>query len=687
MSTDPFQARFTWFWLDDFELFHEAYDRTDARVEAAFRQGLTHLIIFGNHSRWNFRPWWKTINAGLAAIVRSAHKRGMKVIDHHSATLLAHPDTPQGIQRLYRNFEANHMDPKNYEGIVDYLLDPCLPSLPRIQLDGDWNPVVTNYGGYAHCYNNPDYRREYLAYLESVYATGVDGIMTDDVQYYGQSCNCSFCRQKFAERYHRELPGPGQWGAFFRRLDAPGGADHLRFRSESTHDFHVLVKEHYERLGLKMLRPNYCSAFLVRDWASTHVEELPALDWFFIECTKAGTFRYNWPYWMANHKYTVMQARDRGIPPMLMNYAKTASDLMVSFSMARLTGSLFTNTVVGGPGPDETALRAFERKHADWCFHANPLDALGVYFSTDSRDYGVGYEAGRLFPWMQALVIANVPYRLVNAKAPAIPPQCHVLLLVDIRMMSDAEVAKVRDAARDGRTVIVTGKCGDQRPDGTFRTDVEYRAQWCWSHADLPEDGFREFPCGRGKFIAVGDLFARPGDPQHWRDILADRHWLFSAQEPPYAYDAVFSSGLKRGMDTAKSPGRYFAIKPATDRLTALLAAQNPAPAFQADGLPDLVLCHAAERPGEGVVVHLANFAGTIDLPQGATIRRGDPLPWPRLHGTAALRFRRPLSRAILHFVDAPEITLAVAHDPATGYSAIALPLEHLHDYAMILAS
>ena len=45
---------------------------------------------------------------------------------------------------------------------------------------GKWG--ITTYHGYGMCFNNEDYVERYLKYLESLYAVGIDGIMTDDVQ-------------------------------------------------------------------------------------------------------------------------------------------------------------------------------------------------------------------------------------------------------------------------------------------------------------------------------------------------------------------------------------------------------------------------------------------------------------------------------------------------------------------------
>ncbi|MBR6372289.1 MAG: hypothetical protein IKS20_03835, partial [Victivallales bacterium] len=615
-----------------------------------------------------------------------AHKRGIKVIDHHSSCLVWHPDTPKRREAAYYNLRAWKMDPKNYEGLFDYLLDPNFYLMPRVQRDGEGEPIITPYNGFAHCYNNPDYRREYLQYLESVYATGVDGIMTDDVQYWGQSCNCPSCRKKFAEKYGFELPGPGQWGKFFKRLDAPGAVEQLRFRAESTHEFHVLVKEHYEKLGLKMLRPNYSAAMLARDWTSISLENLPALDWFFIECCNGSIPRYAWPAWLMEHSQRVMQANERNIPPMLCTYHKTLSNLMVSFSMARLTGSLYTNTVIGEAGPDETLLRNFEKRYAQWCFHTRPMQDIGVYYSKDSKDYGIGYEAGRFLSWLQCLVVSNIPFRLIDADSQEIPEECPVLMLIDVRMMADVEVKKLRNAAALGKTVIIAGICGDERPDGTFRTEEEYRQLWGWNQKDIPEQGFREYPLGKGKLVAVGELYGRPGDPEKWRKILADKYWLFSAEEPAYTYDAVILGNSPKEGQTAEYKGRYLELKPAFAQLVRLLGQFNDNPSFKTEGLPELVLTHAAERAGEGLVIHMANFAGTIDLPAGTLVRKDDQMPWPAHKGMARLMARRRLSSAKVIFVNGEGPALNVEYQPETGYSTIAFPLELLHDYAMILA-
>ena len=67
------------------------------------------------------------------------------------------------------------------------------------------------------CFNNPDYRKVYFDYLESLYKVGIDGIMTDDVQYFGDgnACTCEHCRRLFYEKTGYSLPSPDEWDSFY----------------------------------------------------------------------------------------------------------------------------------------------------------------------------------------------------------------------------------------------------------------------------------------------------------------------------------------------------------------------------------------------------------------------------------------------------------------------------------------
>ena len=276
---DPYEARFTFFWFNDQEIFFDTQEEIDAKVGRMADQGITHLLTFScTHFRWSFRPWWKEINACLAKIVKAAHSRGLKVIKHHSSELASYPDTPQRLDRLRRSLNDRGSSIESWPGIVEMLLALDSPALMYPQInEKTLQPNVTNYAATSKCYNNPGYRKDYLEYLESVYATGVDGIMTDDVQYYC-SCRCPHCELLFQEKYGYSLPPPEKWDAWYGNMRDTSFIAWLRFRFDSTHDFHKLIVDHYEKLGLALLRPNYLSLAITRDWTAFSVDPVSLLD-------------------------------------------------------------------------------------------------------------------------------------------------------------------------------------------------------------------------------------------------------------------------------------------------------------------------------------------------------------------------------------------------------------------------
>jgi hypothetical protein len=114
---------------------------------------------------------------------------------------------------------------------------------------GKWG--ITNYRGYGMCFNNPDFRTAYVKYLESLYALGIDGIMTDDIQYFGNdrmgwlafnACTCSHCRKLFKEKTGYEIPQPSEWESFYWNFKDPVFVAWKRFKDESTLDFVGFIK-------------------------------------------------------------------------------------------------------------------------------------------------------------------------------------------------------------------------------------------------------------------------------------------------------------------------------------------------------------------------------------------------------------------------------------------------------------
>jgi len=203
--TDPWDTRFGFFWYNDHEIFHATQDDLNRQAEAFAATGINHVITFScTHFRWSFRRHWDVITEALSRVVQACHLHGIRVTEHHSSHLTFNPlnaeeDYMERVLRL-RGGSSLSSWPHFLE---DCDADPDIGGVPLSalrQIDGRTGKWArTGYRGWCLCFNNPDYRRAYLAYLETLYAVGIDGIMTDDVQWFGEghACACPHWRRLF----------------------------------------------------------------------------------------------------------------------------------------------------------------------------------------------------------------------------------------------------------------------------------------------------------------------------------------------------------------------------------------------------------------------------------------------------------------------------------------------------------
>ncbi len=651
---DPYEVRFTFFWYNDQEIFFDTQEEIDAKVGRIADQGITHLITFScTHFRWSYQPWWKEINACLAKIVKAAHRRGLKVIEHHSSELASYPDTPQRLERMQRYLKDRGSSIESWPGIVDMLLAPDSPALKYPQISAKTMlPNVTSYAATNKCYNNPEYRKEYLEYLESVYATGIDGIMTDDVQYYC-SCRCPYCEQLFLERYGYTLPAPEQWEAWYGNMRDPSFIAWLRFRFDSTHDFHRLVAEHYEKLGLSLLRPNYLSLAVTRDWTAFSVETVPRMDWFFQECARSCVIRYSWLKVLSEQTHRAMVARARKIPHGILFYAYDQSQLLFSWGVAMLAGAFYINTPEGGTIVEENSIRAFEKEYSELLFHARPMVETGFLDSRENRFFSPGYEMSRMEFWMQSCILENIPCVMVSSDAPESWKECRVLCVNEVNILSDKEITDLKAFAEAGGTLIFSGIPGNQDETCRIRTKEECEVLWGISFTLAEHEEYRVTLYGKGKICITSSFAFYPGPEKDIQAVFGKDHMDFPFGRMPFE---LLKSAPFVCANTIRTENRpfesnigelYQGFRKEGHAAAELIRSFLPPKRFTAE-LPEQILAVPFRSDdGSAITIRLLNAKGTLMPPDGKHVSHDDPLPWGENHsacGSIAL----PLSDGML---------------------------------------
>lgn len=664
-AKNPNNARFGWFWYNDTEIFHDGQAQINAKVSAMADTGITHLITFSvTHFRWSFRPWWGILNECLEKICQAAHANGMKVIEHHSCNLGHFPDTPQKIAAFKQHFIHLNSSMDSWPGLVDYLLDPKSAIENWCQIDGDTGKPSQAYSGHARCFNHPEFVKEYLRYLESIYACCVDGIMTDDVQYFSpQACACPHCRELFARQSGFELPLPEHWASWHGNMLDPMFLAWLKFRFDATHRFHETVKLHYESLGLPLLRPNYTSSGLTCDLTACNTENLPSMDWYFQECCVSTVIRYSFPSFLTEQKHRAMIAAKRHIPHMMLFYAHRQELLEFVFGLARQAGSLFTNTPVAFGKVDESPYRVFEQKYAHLLFDAAPIVTVGFLDSCANRHFSGTYEASRIKFWMQSCSLGNIPHVLVSISCPETWKQFRVLCVNEVHLLSNEDIALLKQYADDGGTLVISGAVGDQDEAGRIRTQNQIESLWGFAFETAPMS-VSIHPFGDGHICTVGYSFGYPGGEASNRNLFVDypRRFDYMSIYELYNNKEEFSDvwiprGVKGKPTEPHRAGRDNKFRRSAeargqviDLLHRLCVSSSP---FDVDGLPEGILATPFIAVNGDITIQLLNARDVFPRSDDDVLSHDDPIPFP-LWTTGAAHFSllTPEARWKARFLD-----------------------------------
>lgn len=482
-------TRYGWIWYDAEEILSFSQEDMDAKVKRYADVGITVLIGFScTHFRWSFYRHWDKINACIGKLVNACHRYGILYVEHHSSHLTLNPQNEEDRRWIEGVLASRHSKPGDWphfweDACGDPMIDGVSMSGMRQVSGRSGKAGITTYHGYGLCFNNPDYRRIYFRYLEDVYRQGVDGIMTDDVQYFGNdgtgwasfnACTCEHCRRLLKEKTGYELPGPEGWKDFYWNFKDPAFVAWKRFKDESTLDFVYAVKKHYEDLGYKMLRPNYISHAIPTNVTAYPFEKCAEIwDCVFQENCNAHIISQSWPSFATEAVHRVCMARKRGVPAMSMFYPCTDSALYFGWALAVSWGELFTQC--GGENLDnyldEGKLRRFETAHAELYERPAKISDLAFLMSQNTRDYADGCDGymQKFLQWMQASMLSGIATDMVFEDDGKQFGNHKVIFAPHTAMLSEKTLHELEMYVKDGGKLMIVGDFGIYQPDGSRR--------------------------------------------------------------------------------------------------------------------------------------------------------------------------------------------------------------------------
>lgn len=436
-----------------------------ADIFAADTEGMGYNVAFvsGLHSRHTYIGHEERGIEVMREIARIAHGRGMKVIDHHDATLLW--NEMGGFRAMMSRL------PETIRSVHD--------NLPSFQL----------------CPNNPVFKEKYFAYLRKLVEAGVDGFQLDEVVFWAHGCACKACREKFRKETGWYLP-----------LDETDET-FSDWRSRIARRWHawkvVCVANWFAELKQSVadIKPDLAILMYSTHWGmvASHpkyglVNDLMGLgrvvNYFGTEVMTRNPMQSSrslMPYRRMMNMFTIAY----GSPVWGIYYGDTDEGGYFSWAVANMLGQ---SALLHG--------RRSGRKETFIPWGASPLNMnrdgaenvaeVALLFSAYSRDWNQGVPfIEEEFGLAQELEALHIPYEIIGdfSVDAAHLKKYKVLCLGASLCLSDAEISAIKNYLADGGTVYAAVEAGICDEFG------ERRGKW-------PLEG------ARGRFIYRPDMRA-----------------------------------------------------------------------------------------------------------------------------------------------------------------------------------
>ncbi|MDD5677891.1 MAG: beta-galactosidase trimerization domain-containing protein [Kiritimatiellae bacterium] len=595
----PESVRWVWnarwgnYWLGDREVLEFRPADFDRKARDLNRAGINAVITFGFHFRWGFVNEWALLSKTLEKICASCHRHGIKVVEHHSSILTSNPSGEKEWMMMSRKYDNDScpVDVRRHpemlrtmeQGDAEYRgiklsslrqIDPRTGCFAR-----------SNYQGWAFCFNNPDWQRLYFEYLEKIYACGVDGIMTDDIQFWppGYGCGCLHCRRLFESETNYRLPPAGNDDQnFYGNFENPAYRAWILWRIDCHRKHQARLFRHFRGKGLELARPIYCSSNTNSYTTVGTGMSLDDLDGLYTAIfTEVNTFDVQAHCWLrtaAESSQRSALARRNRVPAMCLFHPHNEDENLFCWGMTKLWGQNYyyganrlpsSRKAAGIPqGPFR-----FESSHSELYHQPESAAEVGVLFS--SRTVWLHRDTeGKPDPtvmsdpastdcwagWCELLMLNRVPFDTLMDRDLAderVLKKYKLLIVPNAVCMSDRETMALKSYVAAGGRLIITHQSGLKDETGKWRKrhplarmmGVEYHGV---EHAS-PD------------WTAVGEKYGIKRCRAHktpialWRERRGMETWMYAGKEGRVAVGRN-RYGKGEAIAFAGKPGRIICI-------------------------------------------------------------------------------------------------------------------------------
>ena len=477
--------------------------RDPADMKRAFdrlqKDGAEAIMVNGMMSRHTYPAHLDRSVEMIGKLAETAHRRGMKLVDHQDVTLLWNCDS--GFR------------------VMAERLPETIRTMTSMTPNGQF------------CIMNPVLTRKYYDYALKTVRAGIDGLQADEATFMLTFCGCSHCRNRFYEDTGWQLPLNELDPRLFNN-EAPLWKTFLEWRKVKIGNWWVDFRREAKKINPHLTLCMYSTHWGFMSRASSLaiggdlLEEARAINYFGTEIMTRNCLQSARAVLPCRRMVNLLRAAF-GTPIWSWVYGGIDGERMyeafyVGWAICNMTGQSALTRWTNPPRRQST-FKSFEGNPDNMNrAAARPVAKVALLFTGASRDWnrGMNMYTGVL-GFAQTLEELHIPYEVIGAMSltPEVLQKYSFLSVGCNGCLSDGQLEAVKDFARRGGKVHLMGGAGMQDEMGYERP--------VWGFADVMGFNLKR-PTRRSVIKKVG--FRRDGSDAE--ELLVPTSWFTPAVMP-----------------------------------------------------------------------------------------------------------------------------------------------------------